>query len=218
MFSPKHLFALFLTTSPFLFYGQSHPTDSSFVSVTTKENSVVFDLKYATSDNFLKEAVYDCNTCFLRYEAATALKKAARKALRKYNLRLKIYDCYRPRSIQKRMFALVPNPEYVADPKKGSIHNRGAAIDVTLVDENGLELDMGTAFDHFGIEASHNYENLTEIQKSNRKKLLTVMKAAGFKPLASEWWHYNYGQARKFNLSDENLCNSKEVLGKVEID
>lgn len=214
MFFLKFRFAicvLFLTASA---YSQS---DSSFVAVTSSENKLLFDLKYATSDNFLKAAVYDCRTCFLREEAAVALKKAATKAWKKYKLRLKLFDCYRPLAVQKRMFALVPNPEYVADPKKGSIHNRGAAVDLTLIDENGIELDMGTSFDHFGPEAAHAYENLTEIQKSNRKKLLSIMRSAGFKPLPSEWWHYNYGKSRKFSISNANLCATKEDLNKVDV-
>jgi D-alanyl-D-alanine dipeptidase len=89
------------------------------------------------------------------------------------------------------MWKIVSNPMYVADPKKGSIHNRGGAVDITLVDKNGNELDMGTKFDHFGKEAGHNYLQLSENVLENRTLLREVMLNNGFTAFESEWWHYN---------------------------
>jgi D-alanyl-D-alanine dipeptidase len=100
------------------------------------------------------------------------------------------------------MWKIVPNPDYVANPSKGSIHNRGGAVDITLVDTNGKELDMGTAFDFFGIEASHNYQNLSQEIKSNREFLKTIMIQNGFNSLDSEWWHYNLKSALNDKVSN----------------
>jgi D-alanyl-D-alanine dipeptidase len=120
----------------------------------------------------------------------------------KMGYKIKIFDCYRPLDIQKRMWKIVPNPSYVADPSKGSIHNRGGAVDITLVDANGKALDMGTSFDFFGIEASHNYQNLSQEIKNNRELLKTTMIQNGFNPLDSEWWHYNLKTATNDKVSN----------------
>jgi D-alanyl-D-alanine dipeptidase len=175
--------------------------DSDFVNIRDWNNDFVYDMKYATNDNFLKAKVYDCAECYLRWNTAQALIKA-NKALMKKGYRIKLYDCYRPLTIQKRMWAIVPNPKYVADPAKGSIHNRGGAVDITLVDKNGKELDMGTAFDHFGPEAAHEFAGLSDQVKKNRALLKKIMKKYGFKPFDSEWWHYNFKDATSFKVAD----------------
>ena len=106
------------------------------------------------------------------------------------------------------MWKIVPNPKYVANPAKGSIHNRGGAVDITLVDATGKELDMGTTFDFFGIEASHNYPNLSEEIKKNRKLLKRIMGKKGFNSFDSEWWHYNLKSALKDKVSNAKWdCN-----------
>jgi len=96
----------------------------------------------------------------------------------------------------------VSNPDYVANPSKGSIHNRGGAVDITLVDQSGNELDMGTGFDHFGPEAAIGYEKLPEKVKSNRKLLQDIMGRHGFSVLRSEWWHFNFEEASSFKISN----------------
>ena len=135
--------------------------DTSFVNLEEYSNDFVYDLKYATEDNFLKSKVYDCAECYMRLKTAKALIKANSKFM-KLGYKIKLYDCYRPLDVQKKMWKIVSNPSYVANPSKGSIHNRGGAVDITLVDMNGNELDMGTAFDHFGIEAHHSCINFSE--------------------------------------------------------
>lgn len=169
-------------------------SDTTFVNLKNYSNDFVYDMKYATEDNFLKTKVYDCAECYLRLKTIKALIKANNKFMQK-GYRIKIFDCYRPLDIQKEMWKIVSNPIYVADPKKGSIHNRGGAVDITLVDFEGNELDMGTPFDFFGAEASHNYENLSKEIKDNRKLLKSVMLQSGFKIFESEWWHYNLKNA-----------------------
>jgi D-alanyl-D-alanine dipeptidase len=116
--------------------------------------------------------------------------------------RIKLFDCYRPLDIQKKMWAIVPNIDYVADPKKGSIHNRGGAIDITLVDKEGNELDMGTPFDFFGIKASHNYKDLPNKILKNRNYLKEIMLKHHFKSFDSEWWHYNLDGSIKYPLAN----------------
>jgi len=175
--------------------------DSSFVNLRDYDQTFVYDLKYATAENFLQAKVYDCAECYLRDATAQALVKA-NEAFAKKGYRIKIYDCYRPLTIQKRMWAIVSNPKYVADPAKGSIHNRGGAVDITLVDASGKELDMGTAFDHFGPEAAHEYNGVSNQVRQNRKLLRRIMEKSGFKAFESEWWHYNLDGASRFKVAD----------------
>jgi D-alanyl-D-alanine dipeptidase len=175
--------------------------DSTFVNLKDYSSDFIYNMKYATTDNFLKTKVYDCEACYLRYKTVKALINANEKFIKK-GYKIMLFDCYRPLDIQKKMWQIVSNPSYVADPKKGSIHNRGGAVDITLVDSNGKELDMGTPFDFFGIEASHDYENLSEEVKQNRKTLRKIMTRSGFRIFESEWWHYNLKNARKENISN----------------
>lgn len=164
--------------------------DTAFVNLKEYSQDFVYDMKYATNDNFLKVKVYDCAECFLRLKTVKALLEANMKFM-KNGYKIKIFDCYRPLDIQKKMWKIVSNPKYVANPAKGSIHNRGGAVDITLVDSKGKELPMGTAFDFFGIEASHNYPNVSAKIKQNRLLLKTIMTSSGFNSFDSEWWHYN---------------------------
>lgn len=164
--------------------------DTTFVNLKAYSQDFIYDMKYATDDNFLKAKVYDCAECFLRLKTVNALVEANAKFIKK-GYKIKIFDCYRPLDIQKKMWKIVSNPEYVANPAKGSIHNRGGAVDITLVDCNGKELPMGTDFDFFGIKASHNYPNVSAEVKQNRLLLKTIMISSGFNSFDSEWWHYN---------------------------
>ena len=181
----------------------SASNDTTFVNLKEYKSDFVYDMKYATEDNFLKTKVYDCAECFLRLKTVKALIEANKKFIEK-GYKIKIFDCYRPLDIQKKMWTIVSNPKYVANPAKGSIHNRGGAIDITLVDSSGAELDMGTTFDFFGIEASHNYPNISETVKQNRILLKTLMTNSGFNSFDSEWWHYNL----KSGLNDK-VSNAK---------
>ena len=176
--------------------------DTTFVNLKDYSKDFVYDMKYATEDNFLKAKVYDCAECLLRYKTVKALIAANKDFIEK-GYRIKLFDCYRPLSIQKKMWEIVPKPEYVADPKKGSIHNRGGAVDITLVDSNGKELEMGTSFDYFGFEASHSFPTLPRKVKSNRKFLKKIMIENGFNPFDSEWWHYNLKTGLKDPVSNQ---------------
>ncbi len=177
--------------------------DLGLADVQTICPDILVELKYATEDNFLHKNVYgDLKRCFLLKEAALKLAVAQNNlATLKPGWRLKIYDGARPKRVQAVMWALVkgtPRQPFVANPKTGSNHNYGAAVDLTLVDEKSLELDMGTAFDFFGDLAQPRLEDaffkngmLTANQVQNRRLLRKVMTEAGFIPISSEWWHFD---------------------------
>jgi D-alanyl-D-alanine dipeptidase len=175
--------------------------DSSFVELNQLGNTFALDMKYATTDNFLGEQVYDCPKCLIRAVVAKALLKANNEFKDK-GYKIKFFDCYRPLYVQEKMWEIKPNTNYVANPKTGSIHNRGAAVDITLVDSTGKELNMGTKFDHFGKEAHHAYTELTLNVIQNRIVLKSIMEGAGFKAQNSEWWHYSFIGAKQFPVSN----------------
>jgi D-alanyl-D-alanine dipeptidase len=149
------------------------------------------DIRYATSNNFVHEVLYECGQCFLRTDAAEALEKVA-ASLGQFRYKLVLFDCYRPKPIQQSLWDKVPNPNYVTPPEKGSMHNRGLAVDLTIMDKNGVYLDMGTEYDFFG-EAAHtdNYDHSDEVLK-NRKLLKDLMVKYGFKGIRTEWWHFSF--------------------------
>jgi len=164
--------------------------ETELVDVLSIDSSFVIDLKYATEENFLQKPVYKTQKCYLLKPAALMLSEA-NSQLKKHGLKIKIFDGYRPHSVQKLMWELVPNSMYVADPAKGSSHNRGCAVDVTLVDSLGNELLMPTGFDDFTEKAHHDFMDLPEEAIKNRELLKKIMVDAGFIPLQSEWWHYS---------------------------
>ncbi len=171
--------------------------DSGWVELHDLDMSFVYDIRYATTNNFVHKKMYPCAKCYVRRVVAEALIKV-QKELKNKGLRLKLYDCYRPGKVQKALWHIRPDPRYVANPKYGSMHNRGLAVDVTIVDKNGKELDMGTPFDYFGKKAYHAYKNLPDTVLKNRLFLKNLMKKYNLEPISSEWWHYSY---RKKNFS-----------------
>lgn len=182
-------------------------SDTTFVNLSAYSSAFVYDLKYATTDNFLGEKVYNCGECYLRYKTVKALLVAQEK-IKSKGYKFKLFDCYRPLSVQQKMWALVSDPAYVADPAKGSLHNRGGAVDLTLVDKNGNELDFGTTFDFFGEQASHSYLELDKEVIKNRTFLRKVMTENGFTIFPSEWWHYNIEEGQELPIANFSWpCN-----------
>jgi len=172
-----------------------------FIELITLAPTVRVDIRYATADNFTKTKIYDCGRCYLRPEAAAAIAKA-QDNLSKEGLGLKMFDCYRPSPYQQRLWDKVPDPNYVTPPAKGSMHSRGAAVDLTLVDlTTGKALDMGTPYDFFGPEAHTDYTNHPKTVLDNRIKLRRAMEAVGFQGIRTEWWHFSY-RAQTYPLSD----------------
>lgn len=163
---------------------------STIVNVQDFVSDAILDVRYATTNNFTGKAVYDSAFVLLVEDAAIALKKAA-DSLRVQGYRLILFDGYRPIEVQQKFWDIYPDPTYVADPKKGSRHNRGAAIDLSLADLEGNPVLMPTDFDHFGPEAHHNYKEASPEAIKHRTILKTAMIQAGFEILDSEWWHYD---------------------------
>jgi len=197
--SKKNLYNNYLSGNSIAIYDGIN--DTAFVKLKDFSADFVFDMKYATADNFLKNKVYDCEECYLRLKTVKSLIEA-NEEFKLLGYRIKLFDCYRPLDIQKKMWAIMPNADYVANPTKGSIHNRGGAVDITLIDENGTELNMGTSFDFFGPEASHNYEGISRKIRKNRTLLKSIMLKHNFNSFDSEWWHYNLIDSSKDNLAN----------------
>lgn len=169
------------------------------------------DVRYATSDNFMRTQLYPVARTYLRAPAATALS-AARKELAAQGIGIKVFDGYRPYRVTKAMWEPIRNPDYVADPAKGSRHNRGAAVDLTLIDlKTGAELAMPTGYDDFTPRAHHDFTDLSPEVLRNRALLRDVMVRHGFEPLPSEWWHYDFKGWDRFELMDVGL----EELGTI---
>ena len=174
------------------------------VDILKIDDTIIIDIRYATSDNFTHTILYPANRCLLRYPVAVRLAQVQGR-LRNRGLGLKVWDCYRPLSIQKVLWALVPDPRYVADPKIGSRHNRGAAVDITLVDSDGREFEMPTDYDDFSEKAHRDYKGASKDAVQNRDFLEAAMATGGFTGLKTEWWHFDAHDWREFSLSDVPL-------------
>jgi zinc D-Ala-D-Ala dipeptidase len=180
--------------------------NQGLVNIAEVDPTILVDLKYSTTDNFVGKDVYDClSACYLQKKAAEMLVNAS-NFLKNENdsLRLLVYDGGRPKAIQQILWDALPqfSPQkrktFVADPAIGSIHNYGSAVDLTIADLNGNPLDMGTKYDFFGELAYPKFENrflqegkLSKTQIDNRQLLRKVMKKAGFTSIEYEWWHFN---------------------------
>jgi len=175
----------------------------SLVDVRERIPDVFVDMRYAGTDNFLKQPVYNSGRCLLRPAVADRLARAA-TLLRGQGLRLLVWDCYRPLRVQRKMWAMVPDERYVADPAKGSNHNRGAAVDVTLAEPSGRPLPMPTGHDDF-TPAARLDAPASDVARFNRERLRRAMEAVGFAPLATEWWHYADPDATRYDPLDEPL-------------
>jgi len=160
------------------------------------------DVRYASENNFAKTKFYESQKVFLRLPAAEALKTIQRE-LKQEHLALKIFDAYRPYSVTEKMWEFVHDARYAADPKTGSRHNRGCAVDVTLVEEGSCnELTMPTPYDDFTEKAHQDFMYLPKEVIGNRERLKEVMVKYGFVPLDSEWWHFDFSGWKKFELLD----------------
>jgi len=179
------------------------PADDDLVDITTVIPDAVIDIRYATAENFTGKVLYPVGRCKLRRAVAARLAKAA-TALRAQDRRLLLWDCYRPRAIQQELWRRVPDPRYVADPKVGSKHGRGAAVDLALVDKAGKPVPLPTKFDDFST-AAHRDHALVGEPGAEARRLEVAMAAAGFKPLATEWWHFDAPDSANYALSDEPL-------------
>ncbi len=177
-----------------------HPTIDGkkvdLVRATDMIPRLVEDLKYATTDNFMKRRMYNDPRCYLLRETAEKLSQASEDIDRHNSgFRLKVWDCYRPMKIQQEMWAEYTNTPYVANPKTAR-HPRGRAVDITIVDAAGNDVEMPTKYDDFSPKAHPNAPT-TKAAAANRALLRTVMTGAGFTGVSSEWWHFDNLAARK---------------------
>ena len=177
-------------------------TDTSLVLVSSLDSTIITDVRYATENNFTHKVLYPSAKVYLRHDAAVQLAKANEFLKKTYNLRIKIFDGYRPLSVQKYMWSIMPNENFVADPAKGSRHNRGCAADVTLIDQSGRELDMGTQFDDFTPKARPDYQDISDRAAANRKILKLAMMQFGFIQMETEWWHFDFNGWEKYSILD----------------
>jgi len=197
-------FIVFVTCLFLAKIGYAQP-DNRFIEVTKLNPNIILDIRYATKNNFLKKIVYPEARCFMRYKAAIKLD-SIQKELETIGLGLKIFDGYRPLSVQKKMWIVFPNNRYVANPKKGSRHNRGAAVDLTLVDSLGNDLKMPTGYDSFSEKAHHTYISKSKDVMKNRWVLKTIMEKYGFQSLKTEWWHYDLIGWQEYEIMDVSFA------------
>lgn len=171
------------------------------VPVTRESHGVDLALAYAGAENFTGAPVYGRAAAFLRPEAGAALARAAAGA-RRLGLGLRVFDAYRPPEAQWALWRHTPDPRFIADPRRGSPHSRGVAVDLTLVDGNGdgRALDMGTGFDDFTAKAHHGARDIGAAAYRNRLLLLGLMTDAGWDFYRNEWWHYQLFGSRRYPL------------------
>lgn len=185
--------------------GQEVCTDvatARLVDVSKLDRSLSIDLRYATANNFTGRQIYPLACCLLVEPAALALVRV-NASLRQQGLVLKIWDAYRPHSYQKILWQIVPDDRYVADPRKGSRHNRGCAVDVTLCElATGKELQMPTPFDDFSPQAHRQATGGSPQARHNSEVLENAMAEQGFVGLLDEWWHFDYQGWRQHPLLD----------------
>lgn len=176
---------------------------AGLVDLETMNAGFDFDLRYATTNNFTGTKLYSQPRCFLRKETADKLA-AANKQFMSMGYKIKIFDAYRPLSIQKILYAIVPVGEkgFIADPFYGSNHNRGAAVDITIEHLDGQPVLMPTDFDTFSYKAYINYQGCSQEQINNRELLAQVMMSNGFSRISCEWWHFDDTDASKYGLLD----------------
>lgn len=184
--------------------------EMELVDLEGEISNIRLDIRYATKNNFTGEVIYPAAKAYARKPVAQALQKV-QDSLSLYNLALRIYDAYRPYSASLRFYEVCPDTNFVANPRFGSRHNRGCAIDLTLVELNsGIEIPMPTVFDDFSEKAHPEYKALPDTILKNRAFLFSVMGHFGFTQYPSEWWHFDFQGWENFplaNLTFEDLAN-----------
>lgn len=192
-------------TAPVQSYSQV-PDWARLVDIQDINPNIRLDIRYATDNNFLERQLYSVPRCLLRREVAEKLSRV-QQDVEQMGLGLKVFDCYRPLSVTKQMWEALPDPRFVANPERGSRHNRGAAVDLTLVDlKTGKELPMPTEFDDFTEQAARDYPGNEPQVRRNSDLLSYKMERHGFEPLITEWWHFDSVGWQKFSILDVDLA------------
>jgi D-alanyl-D-alanine dipeptidase len=182
------------------------------VDLSTLDPTIQIDLIYASDQNFIGKTVYSVrHQAILRRDAAERLVNA-HHSLQAQGYGIKVLDAYRPLSVQRVMWQVLPDSRYVANPETGSRHNRGCAVDVTLVDSTGQDVEMPTPIDDFSEKAASDYMNLPEHILENRARLQHAMTEAGFTTIQTEWWHFDAPGWESCDLLDVPLEEILESL------
>ena len=180
---------------------KAHP-ETRLAEIKNYIPDIVLDIRYATINNFTHQKMYWEAKAFARLPVVLALKQV-QADLKKQGLGLKIFDAYRPYAITVKFYEVAHDTNFVADPRKGSKHNRGCAIDLTAIDlKTGKELEMPTGFDSFSKKAASAYMDLPKIAIDNRAILKAAMEAHGFREIPTEWWHFDFNGWSKYPLLD----------------
>lgn len=176
--------------------------DNRLVEIKKHIPNIKLDIRYATKNNFVGQAVYKQSRAFARLPVVHALQEV-QKELNQSGLGLKIFDAYRPYAVTVKFYELAANKDFVADPKQGSRHNRGCAVDLTLINlKTGEELPMPTSYDSFAPEAAPDFKDLPGNIKRNRDTLRSIMERYGFSVLYNEWWHFDFNGWKNYDLMD----------------
>ncbi len=173
----------------------------SLVELVKLDNSFVIDIKYATTDNFTGKKIYSMPVCLIHKNVAKKLINANNE-FKALGYRIKVFDAYRPYSAQQVLWDAAQDKSYVANPKNGSVHNRGAAVDITLVDKDGNEIPMPSGYDEFSERSHLNYNDCAQELIDNRELLGKIMVKNGFKRISKEWWHFDDAAAKKYPILD----------------
>jgi zinc D-Ala-D-Ala dipeptidase len=183
-----------------------------FVDLKQLIPDLVIDLRYSNANNFTHTVLYQNAGAYMRVEPALALKKVQAE-LKKQGLGIKIFDAYRPFAVTCKIWKLVADRRYVSNPRKGSNHNRGVAVDLTLMDlKTGKELDMGTQFDNFTDTAHHDFYALPPQVIANRRLLKSIMRKNGFNIVPTEWWHYQWVNRSGFGVVNLSFDDIRQVI------
>ena len=164
---------------------------------------LIINLTYATENNISGKKVYKNHRCFIHEDAVPALNQVI-ELIKPFGMKLKVFDAYRPKAAQIKLWECCPDPRYVADPEVGSVHNRGVAIDITLVDSNGQDVDMGTPFDDFTEQSHHGNTEVSIKAQQNRWFLAGIMSYCGWEINPYEWWHYQINTYENYPLILQN--------------
>jgi D-alanyl-D-alanine dipeptidase len=178
-----------------------------FINVREYLPDIEIELRYASDKNILGKKLYENDSVYLRKGTADKLG-AANYELKKLGYKIKIWDAYRPTTVQRQLWNNVRDGRYIANPKEGSIHNRGAAVDITLIDKTGKEILMPTDFDYFSVKADRNYTDVDAEKANNARLLEEVMEKYGFSSIYTEWWHFDDKDWKKYNIVDRVVATN----------
>ena len=176
------------------------------IEILPETHGVEISIEYATVNNFTGKPIYQKAACYLHPEAEALLRRAVSLA-EALSLKLRVFDAFRPSEAQWVLWGHTPDPNFLADPHRGSPHSRAAAVDLTLMNSNGQALEMGTTFDSFTSRSHHGNMEISPDAQRNRAILLGIMTSAGWDFYRNEWWHYQLFNAQRLPLLSDSVLD-----------